>query len=285
MGPLIAIPADIRRKVHAATIDVVIGALADVQHGVVARWQLIELGYAENAIQRRINCGRLRRIHRGVYAVGHRNLTPNGYGMAAVLACGPNAFLSHRTAADHRHMRRSGQARPDVTLVGTGRRRHRGINVHVTRDLDPEDVTRLNGIPVAAVPRILLDLATILTVDQLIRVIEQAERMEVFDLWAIDRAIARTPTRNGVRKLQQAVKAYRPTPFTRSDFERDFWAVLRDLDLPAYAINQNVAGHDVDVWFPDSRLVIVAQRPGARRRDRVQRDATAACYARFARRG
>src|SRR4030088_1162546 len=116
MHRLAALTRDIPGK--SLPVDRAIAALADLQHGVVAYFQLIELGISGDAIQRRVAAGRLIRIHTGVYAVGHRQLKPPGYRLAAVLACGPTAVLSHRSAAAHWGLRGTNQTRIDVTIPG-----------------------------------------------------------------------------------------------------------------------------------------------------------------------
>jgi very-short-patch-repair endonuclease len=243
-------------ELTSASLDAAIAVLADAQHGVVARWQLVALGFSHHAIMTRIEKRHLRPIHRGVYAVGHHKLTHNGHAVAAVLACGPESFLSHGSAAALRDLRRAGQSRFDVTVPMTRRRRKPRIRVHVTRNLHPEDVGLVDDIPVATVPRIFVDLAAALSPQKLIYMAEQAYRLEVLDLRAIDRAIARAPNRRGLDKLRRALSAFRPPPFTRSGLERSVHAALRELDVPRYAVNQQVGDYDVDIWFPGSRLVI-----------------------------
>jgi hypothetical protein len=134
-------------------------ALAEKQHGVVARAQLRALGLGENAIQRRVRQGRLQRLHRGVYAVGHRVLRPEGRMLAAVLACGPRAVLSHCSAAALWALRPTDRAPVDVTTTARSGERVSGIDLHRARSLDPADVTEHHGIPVTTVARTLVDLA------------------------------------------------------------------------------------------------------------------------------
>jgi hypothetical protein len=246
----------IRTQLTGLSLDAAIAAIADAQHGILARWQLIALGFSAGAIRNRIANGQLRPLHRGVYAVGHAHLTPNARRMAAVLACGDGAFLSHNSAARVRGVRHASLSTFDVTVPAGKRKRRPGIRVHETTALHPEDVSLVDGIPVATLPRILLDLAPILSPTQLLNIIEEADRQYLFDLDAIDRAIARTPTRNGIPKLQQALADYRPEPFTRSQLEREVHDALADRDLPHHATNQQVAGIEPDIWFPNSRLAV-----------------------------
>src|SRR3712207_6747224 len=108
--------------------------LASRQHGVVASWQLRDLGFDRFVVHRWLRAGRLHPVHRGVYAVGHTRLTPSGRRMAAVLACGTVAFLSHRSAAAHWNLLRSRGSAMHVTVPATGRKRRDGIVIHQSED-------------------------------------------------------------------------------------------------------------------------------------------------------
>src|SRR5690242_1574403 len=131
------IVAPIRTQSASPPVDGAVATLARRQHGVVARRQLRELGMSDRGIAHRVAAGRLHRIHTGVYAVGHAALGARGRWMAAVLACGPTAVLSHASAGALWDLRRSDTATVDVTLPGTGGRRRRpGIRIHRARSLD-----------------------------------------------------------------------------------------------------------------------------------------------------
>jgi hypothetical protein len=262
MPELLTLWSEIARQLSAAPRDVVIGAIADVQHGAIARWQLIALGFTGGAISRRIESHLLRPVHRGVYAVGHRNLSRRGHAMAAVLACGRGAFLSHNSAAVERDLRRVGQSKFDVTVPAGRRPRPPGIRLHTTRTLHREDVSLVDGIPVASVARTLIDFARVLSEQKLKDVVEQAHRLQVFDLLTIDRAIARAPNRRGIAKLRAVMAAYRPPPFTRSKIEREVHDELaKRPELPPHLMNQKVGDVEVDVWFPGSRFAVQIDTP------------------------
>ncbi len=257
-------------------IDRLIAALAERQHGVVAVWQLLELGLGPDAIQYRVSIGRLHRIHRGVYAVGHRKLTPLGHRMAAVLAYGPDAALSHRSAAAH-----WGLSQPsykiDVTTLHSKRSR-KGTRAHASR-LDPEDKTTRDGIPTTTVARTILDLAGQLRKDPLTNLIEEADRKELLDLRALDRTVARRPHAAGTKRLKAALGAYRGTADTRSKLERDFRSLIHRAGLPEPQFNVLVQGLTVDVYWPQWKLVVELDGkpyhtdPSAFETDRI-RDAT-----------
>jgi very-short-patch-repair endonuclease len=176
--------------------------------------------------------------------------------MAAVLACGDGAFLSHGSAARVRGVRNASLSSFDVTVPNGCRRVRPGIRIHVSRNIHPEDVSLVDNIPVATLPRILVDLAPIHSRTTLLNVIEEADRQYLFDLNAIDRAIERAPNRRGIAKLLRVLADYRPAPFTRSQLERAVYAELATRDLPPHAMNQLIGDHEADIWFPDSRLAV-----------------------------
>jgi len=139
-------------------VDGRIAALAARQHGVVAARQLKALGLARQTIADRVATGRLHRVHRGVYAVGHPVLGGHGRWMAAVLACGPRAALSHASAGALWGVRPNAARRPDVSVPRSGGERP-GLRVHRARSLSPDEVTTHRGIPVTTPARTVLDLA------------------------------------------------------------------------------------------------------------------------------
>ena len=240
----------------ALSPDERVSLLASHQHGVVSTTQLHECGLTSQAIYRRAQKRRLIRLHPGVYAVGQLALHPRWSDHAAVLACGPGALLSHRSAADLHGIRRTSSPRVEVTAP-RGRRGPRGISVHRSRLVHPEDRTTVDGIAVTSVARTLVDLADVLSMPDLQRAINEAELLGLFDLAALERAIARLPNRRGRGRLRRALELYRPAAgFTRSNPERDFLALCRNHGLPLPSANLSVAGQEVDMIWRDARLIV-----------------------------
>jgi len=161
-----------------------IADLATRQHGVIALHQLRTLGLSASAARSRVAVGRLHRVHAGVFAAGHAPLTRNGHSIAAVLACGPGAALSHREAAALRELRSSNRTRIDVTSPGRRGRGCEEIEVHSAATLRPCDVEEVDGIPCTTVARTLLDLAEVTDRRQVERACDRAEVLEVLDLIA-----------------------------------------------------------------------------------------------------
>ncbi len=251
------VPKDIEIQGHSEPnpIDVEVAALADRQHGVVARRQLLAMGLGAGAIEHRLRTGRLFLLHKGVYVVGRQSLTPRGYWMAAVLAAGPGALLSHRSAAALHGIRQSNQVKIDVTVPKGHRGDRPTIHIH-SSTLDAEDIATVDGIPVTSVARTILDLASVLDKDPLLRVVEEADRREKFDLRAMERVMARRPRARGRVKLGEILADYRDAPDTRSKLERDFFALVKRAKLPPPQLNTMVAGFLVDVCWPQWRLVV-----------------------------
>jgi Protein of unknown function (DUF559) len=178
--------------------------------------------------------------------------------MAAVLACGAGALLSHRSAAARWGIAPSGSERIEVTTTARGRSGPDRVTVHRSRALHPEDRAVRDGIPVTSVARTLLDLAEVVGPLRLERAFEAAERLRLLDLAAVQRLLERSRGRRGVRPLNALVAEYSggEVPDTRSPLEDRFLAFCRAYGLPPPAVNVAVAGFDVDAWWPGSRLAV-----------------------------
>jgi Transcriptional regulator, AbiEi antitoxin len=226
--------------------------LATRQHGVVSTRQLDRLGYSPSSAAKAAKVGRLRRLHRGVYAVGHEQLSWHGRCMAAVLAVRPSV-ASHLSAGWLWGLLRYRPESIHLTAP-TQRRPRRGFVVH-TGDLPPRDLDYVDGIPVTALPRTLLDLALTLKDPGLERALDRAEELGLFDLRAIDELLGRAGHHPGAGKLGGALDIYRPqVAFTRSGLERRFLELVTGAGLPAPAMNFNVAGFELDAYWEGERF-------------------------------
>ncbi|HKG37304.1 MAG TPA: DUF559 domain-containing protein [Solirubrobacterales bacterium] len=174
--------------------------------------------------------------------------------MAAVLACGPRALLSHISAAHLWDLAPTTAAVAHVT-VPHGVRRHRGIRLHRSRTLTDEDHALVDAVPVTSVARTLLDLASAAPA-RLDRALEQAERLGLFDRLAVESLLDRCGRHPGAGRLRRGLAFYLPLPFTRSELERRFLRLVDDAGLPPPAANTVLAGHEVDMLWADRRLVI-----------------------------
>lgn len=183
---------------------------------------------------------RLHRIYRGVYSLVPRELlTREGHWMAAVLACGPGAVLSYRTAAALLGLRPTDRAKIDVTVPGRSRSRHPRIDVHRSTTLSDADVSVENGIPCTTVARTLLDLAEVVSRRALERAFDQTEAMNVFDLRAIEHQLERNSTRAAARLVRALLgEHYVGSTLTQSELEEAFLALCRRLRLPKPKVNE-----------------------------------------------
>jgi len=232
-----------------------VAELAARQHGVVSRAQLEALGIGRRTIDRRLGDGRLHRLHRGVYAVGHARLGVQGRYWAAALTGG---VLSHRTAAAVWDILPPPSGRLDVTTLRNGRSTAT-LRVHRSSTLTAADVTRVDGLPVTTPSRTLVDLAGELTPHRLARACHRAEVLRLLDAAAVLALAARLPGRR-TRPLRAALATLALTgpDVTRSELEERFLAVVAGARLPPPAVNARVAGHEVDFLWPAAKLIVEA---------------------------
>lgn len=235
-------------------VDRAIGRLAEAQHGVVSRAQLLELAVGPGAIEHRVNDGRLRPIHRGVYAVlGRRLMTMRSHWMAAVLTYGPGAVVSHRAGAALWGIR--GGSRVEVT-VPRGRKPRQGIHVHWAA-LPPDETTVHHGIPVTTIARTLLDLSAVVQRDELRGAFRQAEQLRLTDPIGIGTLIARYPRKPGVPILKAVFEeAQSGLGVVKSDLEERFQALLLNAAFPMPLTNVLIERYEVDCAWPEQRLIV-----------------------------
>ncbi len=232
--------------------DAIIAALAARQHGTVTVEQLHAAGLNNEAIRRRVLSGRLFRVHRGVYAVGHAALSFEGRCMAAVLACGEGSAVAYLTSAEL--MKVSRWPIGPITVVTRSQRRPAGVEVHCSLSLSPLDVWTFKGIPITTLPRTLIDLADTMTAHQLAFVIHQAAFRHRFDLEATYRALERANGRRGVKKVRQAIELYLSgSAGTRSAKEDAYLASLPAGERELVRVNTKL---EVDFHWPDEQRVV-----------------------------
>jgi very-short-patch-repair endonuclease len=213
---------------------------------------------SDAGISRGLARGRLHPLHRGVFAVGHRLVGRPGLWMAAVLASGPGARLSHWSAGALWDVGRERGVRIDVTLPGNGgRRRRAGLTIHRARDLRPDEVDVRHGIPVTSPARTLLDLAAILDERALERALDRAELLQLTDYPTLD-ALARARSgHHGAGKLRRALASHEAgTTLTKSALEELFLALCRRHGLPQPLVNTWLEAKEVDFLFPRHRLIV-----------------------------
>jgi len=222
--------------------------VAAAQYGLVTRAQLLDLGLKRGAVARRLQAGRLHRVHEGVYAVGHQAPRREARWLAAVLACGEGAALSHRSAATLWAIREGEGPRPDVSIPARSGRRQPAIAVHRV-GLEPRDVTRHRAIPVTSVARTLVDLAHEVEHAQLVRALREAQFRKLFDLAATREALARRPSRSLRLLLDDLV-------VTQTRIEDRLLEICDRRGIPRPATQRPIAGRRVDFVWEEARLVV-----------------------------
>jgi len=235
------------------TIDNLIAAVAAPQHGVITRLQLLALGLGTEAIRYRIQIGRLYRLHPGVYAVGHRPVSPYAHAIAAVLACGAGAALSHGSAATLWGIAKAWDFPLEVTAPS--KHHHRQLRVHRSTTLTPRDTTVHFGIRVTTPARTLFDNADRLDDVAVARAVSSLRRAGYLSLADLAELIGRHVPSRATNRLRRQVAHPERAP-TRSEFEDAFLLFAERYELPDPLVNTRVAGHEADIFYPAHKLVI-----------------------------
>lgn len=234
------------------------------QHAVFNLDQICDLGITASAVRQRVAAGRLHRIYNSVYSLVPRSLlSREGHWLAAVLACGPGAALSHRSAAALHELRGSWASRVDVTIPTRSGRRHEGIRIHRSTTLTEADMTTVNGIPCTTVARTLFDLADMISRRALERAFDQADVLDVFDLSAISDQLQRNFSRRAAKIVTALLNEHYigSTP-TWSELEEAFLALCRRYGLPQPGVNRWITLPDggpairADFLFRKERIVV-----------------------------
>ena len=226
------------------------------QFGVISHGQLLALGYTAEAIKHRVRTGRLHRLFRGVYAVGRSEVTEKGLWMAAVLACGEGAVLSHESAAQLYGIWKAGGRRIHVTTPRRGGS-HAGIAVHRTK-LGPDDIGTYAGLPVTSPGRTLTDLAANYSAATIERAINDADKTNVISIAELHRAVeAMPPWTKGKRAIHRILE---PATFTLTDteLEQRFVPIARAAGLSKPRTQHHINGHRADFYFDDLGLIVEA---------------------------
>jgi hypothetical protein len=211
------------------------------------------------AIAVRLNAGRLHQLRRGVYAVGHTALSREGWWMAAVLFCGPEAILSHRSAAALWGLRRPIEL---IEVTAPTKTRSRGnIRRHYAA-LPADEVTRRDGIPVTTVPRTLFDLAADHSVDAVEHGLRESERLRLYDALSLDHLLDRYPRRKGARTVRECLRRRRELPpgISREALEARFLVFLDRFGLPRPRLNAWITlgphRYQVDCLWPEQKVIV-----------------------------
>jgi very-short-patch-repair endonuclease len=222
---------------------------------VLTRGDLLGLGFTAKGIKHRVASGRLHPLAVGVYAVGRPDLTPNGRWMAAVLACGDDAVLSHRSAAQLWGIGYEDRERIDVSIRRKSKIARKGIKVRARPSLDAKSVVLRRGIPVTHPIQTLIDIATELEIVPLERAVNDADKLDLVDPETLRRALDGYVGMPGVKTLRTMLDRH---TFRLSDSDLEIYfrplAVAAGFSVPL--TKHWVLGYEVDFWFPDHGLVV-----------------------------
>jgi very-short-patch-repair endonuclease len=237
-----------RRYLDKAGVDHAVAALAARQYGLVTRAQLVATGMQPGAIDRRLAAGRLHRLHSGVYAVGHTAPHSRARWLAAVLACGDGAVLSHRSAASLWKIRDGETRRPDVTILGPNGRSHPGIVIHRS-PLEPAERRVRLRIPVTSPTRTWIDLEHEVSDDDFVRALQQVSFKRLLNLSEARAILNRRPSRRINMLLRDPI-------LVQTELEARLAKLCDRYGFPRPLTQQAVEAKRVDFFWPDQRLVV-----------------------------
>jgi very-short-patch-repair endonuclease len=235
---------------HAAVAE-----LAQRQFGLVTYRQLRRLGFSSGTIGRSSKALRLHRVHRGVYSLGHSVLSDRGRCLAAVMASGRGAVVSHQAAAWLWGLLPSCPKTIDVTVTQHGGKRT-GVELHHSSTLVLEEHGKFGPIPVTSLPRTLLDLAATTSPRMTWSAIDRAERRDLLDLTAIDAMLKRRHGHRGAERLRKALAIYREPGFYRARSERLLRRLVKRAGLRQPLINTWVDRFEIDVYWEEERFAV-----------------------------
>lgn len=249
--------------------------LARSQHGVVSSEQLRGVGYTPQAIHHRIRTGRLYPLHRGVYVVGRPQVTDHGRWMAAILACGANAVLSHSSAAALWRIGPEKRRLVELSLPSLSRRCRPGLQIHQRPLLQDRDTTTEHGIPATTPIQTLIDLSPRLDRRGIERAINEADRYDLVHPPELRRALNERAGEPGVAMLRQILDR-RTFRLTKEELERRFLPLAAKVSLPTPLTGQFVNEFEVDFYWPDLGLIVETdglryhRTPAEQARDRLR---------------
>jgi very-short-patch-repair endonuclease len=230
-----------------------VARVAERQLGLVTRGQLAALGVGRGAVARRIESGRLHRVHRGVYRVGHPSPLPFSRELAAVLALGEGATLSHSSAAYAWALAPEPRGVVEITIPPDRRRTRAGIRAHRSM-LPSNDVTTCRGIPTTTPARTLVDLAAMSSSVELERAVADALRRRLVTRRDLKEAFV--GSRPGAAALRALLARAEGPALTRSEAEARMLALVRAARLPPPEHNVRVGRYELDLLWRDERLVV-----------------------------
>jgi hypothetical protein len=235
----------------AGTVEEVLARIARKQHGVVTRVQLLDAGVSSDEIKWRLREGSLIRVHRGVYRVGHKAPSIEARYIAAILACGDGAVLSGHAAGYLWGLIKGTAPPPEVTAPTN--RRVKGIRTRRARSGEI-NATKWRGIPITTVPRTLVDLSSLLQLQDLARACHEAGVLHRTTPRQVEQILESRPNTPGAKQLRKVMHG--EVHVTLSALERRFLERLREAGLPEPVTNRKAGAKRVDCRWPQHHLTV-----------------------------
>ena len=238
-----------------ASGDLPLAAISDLQHGLILTEQMRAIGLGSSAVSSRCRNGRLFRVHRGVYLVGRSTPTPRGAMLAAVLAAGDGALLSHRSALQLWGVGPV-ESGPHQVTAARLRRSGDGYTAHQSATLALADLAAIDRIPVTAPARSLLDFAVGADPGELETAVNEARVHQLLREADLDELRSRTPGHHGWAALNRLLEFEREPDFSRREAERRLRRLVGEARLPEPRRNVKVHGYEVDLYWPERGVVV-----------------------------
>jgi predicted transcriptional regulator of viral defense system len=231
--------------------------VARLQNGVITRRQMVDAGLTPAVVKARIGSGQLHRLHRGVYAVGDPALLPFASRSAALLAAGPSAVLSYRSAAAVWSLAADDPAVVDVTLVGENARRRGGVRIHRVSVLNAADVSARSNLRLTSPARTLIDFAAGATVSEMEHALAEARALRLITDARLEAALSRAGDNHpGAARVRALLRHHVGRVTIRSEIERTFLGLIHKASLPKPLVNVLVQGYEPDFYWPQHNLVV-----------------------------
>jgi very-short-patch-repair endonuclease len=237
-------------------VENVIAGIARRKKGLVTEDELRSAGLGPKGIRSRVERGALHRLFPRVYLVGHAVAPPWAMELGAVLACAPDSFLSHFSAARLYALLKMSVPHVDVTVVGRNQRKYAGISVHRVRTIDPRDITKHAGIPTTTPARILLDLAEVAQPRQLEIAWDDAHARKLVTPARVNALMERSPGRHGLKRLAALIARDSGHTLSRSDAEELLLELIRRSQLASPEMNVLLGRYRVDFLWREQRLIL-----------------------------
>ena len=234
-------------------VERAIARVAGRQDNVITGEQLRAAGLGRGAIAHRVKARTMQRLHVNVYLLGAAPPTPMARARAAALACGPNAVVSHRSAACLFGLLPEIAGDVDVTIPGRNQARRPGIRRHRVARLPRQDVANVNGLRVTSIARTICDLAATESARDTEQAFQEALYRDIVTDRALAKVLAREPRRRGARVIRSLIRDPR---LTRSDRERRLLNLIDQAQLPKPVTNAPIHGYKADIYWPQHNLVV-----------------------------